>query len=202
VAPRVGSGKNEAAILAALDGVPRDVRELSAELLGPEWTTGRYNSLTRAARNLAAHGLVKLTHVPRGPGGGIGPPRAYVLKVGRWVRDGDGGSSTDAEQAPFDWQAELVARAWQAFGSDYHYAEAIAAAAVRLMSRTEQMALTARQVRDEDKGSGTEAQPALRVLAVEVPRAPAEPSCPRVVDPVAAWLRGEVPVALAGAAPV
>jgi hypothetical protein len=154
-------------------------------MLGREPTGSEYTAAHRAARLLAQRGLVRarlqgrvlvLVKVP-------GAEQVAVRKV----RDGDGGSGTDAGVGLYD----VVGRAWQAFAADPGYAEAMCAAAVKLMSKAERTALTARRVGDADGGTGTEAQPALGVLAVGLSCVPGEPNCSRVVDPVAAWLEGE-----------
>ena len=100
VALRVGAGRREAAILAALDGQALDFRELASEITGHEPTKSEYVALSRAAHNLAADGMLQFTRVPRGTGGGAGPPRVYLLKVSRWVTGSDAVGGTDAEAPP------------------------------------------------------------------------------------------------------
>jgi hypothetical protein len=125
-----GTGRRERAILSTLDGVPRDVRELAAEIVGREPTRSEYNSLSRASHNLAALGLLQITRVPRGPSAGPGAPRAILRKVGRWVADSDGATATDSQMSHQQW----LDAAWAAFGQDWRYGEALCAAAAALLA--------------------------------------------------------------------
>src|SRR5690348_11416057 len=109
-----GVGRRESAILAALDGVARDVRELAAEITGHEPTRSEYNAINYAAHGLARAGLVTITKVPRGKGGGTGPYRAVLRKVSRWVADTDGATCTDAEMSHQQW----LDRAWAGMARD------------------------------------------------------------------------------------
>jgi hypothetical protein len=166
VGTRPGNGTHEREVLAALDGQVREIRELAAEIVGRVPTGSEYVALQRAVHNLARHGLVQLTRVPRGQGGGSGPARAYVLKVGAWIRDGDSFAAADTATVPRDLLAGLVEQAWQAFASDVGYAEEMAAAALRLMSTAELTRLGALRVRDDDGGTGAEVRPQIGVRDV------------------------------------
>jgi hypothetical protein len=128
-----GSGTWQIAILAALDGIPRELRELTSEITGGAPTKSEYNSIHRAAHRLAELGLVKITRVPRRKGGGRGLPRARLLKIGTWLTDSDGAVAADAEMSHAAW----LDQCWLAFGTDLSYAEEIAGAAVKLLSDTE-----------------------------------------------------------------
>lgn len=123
-----GAGPRQRQILAHLNGEAVDVRELAAEILGAEMTQAQYNSINRAAHDLAQLGMVKITKVNRGAGAGPGAPRAFVLKVGRWLADSDGAAGTDAQVSYQQW----LDRAWACFASDPAYAEEICQAALKL----------------------------------------------------------------------
>src|SRR5690348_17247731 len=155
-------GRREAAILAALDGVARDVRELAAEIAGRTPTKAEYNSIQRAAHTLARAGLVTITRIPRGAGAGPGAPRSVLRKVSRWVADGDGAASIDAEMSHQQW----LDAAWQAFGRDVAYAEQICEAATALLYPDELARDRGRLrgVGDCDEGAADEVR-SLRVVA-------------------------------------
>jgi len=150
VGVRPGTGRRQLAILAALDGLPREFRELASEVTGHEPTKSELASLQRAAHDLAGLGLLQRTRVPRGAGGGSGAPRVYLVKVSRRVSDFDGAAGTEGESPPV-FSPGWLRQAWAAFGSDPGYLEAIAAAARGLMTLAEQeQLLGARLIGDDD----------------------------------------------------
>jgi hypothetical protein len=122
-----GGGKLQQAILASLDGQPVAARDLIRQIVGGEPTEAQYNALHRAARSLVASGrlLAWLDHGPRRP------PHLILLKVGRLVCDGDGGTASEQERAR-NPLAEYTDRAWLAFSLDVSYATEIAEAAAAL----------------------------------------------------------------------
>jgi len=120
-----GAGRWQVSILAALDGQPRYARQVVEEIVGRPPTITEYNAAHRAARQLIQRG--QLT-------GWLEPGREHRLvirKIGRWVRDGDGGRASEQEQAR-NPLAQFVDEAWAAFATDCGYAADIAQAAADL----------------------------------------------------------------------
>jgi hypothetical protein len=119
-----GGGKLQQAILASLDGQPRAARDVIIELVGGEPTELEYNSAHRATRSLVASGQLRawLDHGPRRP------PHLVLLKVDRWISDGDSGTASERQQA-VDPLQRFVDEAWLAFATDCGYASDIAMAA-------------------------------------------------------------------------